>query len=95
LTKIHESWHRGFVSDLLSSQQLPEKGEFTVIVGEHAQSVVGEGAASMELVAREFGELTNCSGLTRGAAVSALAKKYRLPKRQVYSLIEQGKKSIE
>jgi 16S rRNA (cytidine1402-2'-O)-methyltransferase len=95
LTKIHESWHRGFVSHLLSEQQLPAKGEFTVVVGERIQSAAEEPAAGMDLIVKEFGELTNSSGLSRRDAISELAKKHRLPKRQVYSLIELGKKSIE
>jgi 16S rRNA (cytidine1402-2'-O)-methyltransferase len=95
LTKIHESWHRGLVADLLSAGQLPEKGEFTIVVGERVQSPVDEERPTGESIAIEFGKLTNLSGLTRKDAISELAKKHGLPKRQVYSLIEQCKKSVE
>jgi len=95
LTKIHESWHRGFVSHLLESQELPQKGEFTVIVSERVRRATEEKAANTDAIVEEFGELTNSSGLTRKDAISMLAEKHGVPKRQVYSLIEASKKSVE
>ena len=33
LTKLHESWHRGLARELLADPLLPEKGEFTLVIG--------------------------------------------------------------
>jgi 16S rRNA (cytidine1402-2'-O)-methyltransferase len=99
LTKLHESWHRGFVSELLGSKALPEKGEFTIVVGaESSESRADQGAAAsptVETISAEFGELTKIVGLDRREALAELARRHRLPKRAIYSLVEQGKKSVE
>ncbi len=95
LTKVHESWHRGFVSELLVGQDLPEKGEFTIVVGEELQE--SEAPATVnppvpEAVCAEFGELTKNKALDRREALTELARRHKLPKRAIYSLIERGKK---
>lgn len=98
LTKVHESWHRGFVSELLARQELPEKGEFTIVVGEELNG--NEASKPLdppapETVCAEFGELTKTLALDRREALSELARRHQLPKRAIYSLIERGKKLAE
>jgi 16S rRNA (cytidine1402-2'-O)-methyltransferase len=98
LTKVHESWHRGFASEVLSKQSLPEKGEFTVVVAEETRPVeVLKERSILEPVAltAEFGELTKQVGLDRREALNELARRHQLPKRTIYSLIERGKKLAE
>jgi 16S rRNA (cytidine1402-2'-O)-methyltransferase len=96
LTKLHESWHRGSVSELLGSKALPEKGEFTIVVGAESRADQGEAASpTVETISAEFGELTKIVGLDRREALAELARRHRLPKRAIYSLVEQGKKSVE
>ena len=95
LTKVHESWHRGFVSEVLANKELLEKGEFTVVVGAAARPEVGQNSGTLldpETVSAEFGELTKTVGLERRAALAELARKHQLPKRAIYSLIERAKK---
>jgi 16S rRNA (cytidine1402-2'-O)-methyltransferase len=97
LTKLHESWHRGFVSDLLTTQSLPQKGEFTVVV---APSRNADGPAypiteSLSRIASEFGELTKNGELTRREAIAQLAQRHQLSKRTVYALVEKAKQSVK
>jgi 16S rRNA (cytidine1402-2'-O)-methyltransferase len=98
LTKVHQSWHRGFVSEMIENKGLPEKGEFTVVVGDKARTAEPQKAAlPPEPVAltSEFGELTNIHGMGRREALAELAKRHELPKRAIYALIERAKKLAE
>jgi 16S rRNA (cytidine1402-2'-O)-methyltransferase len=99
LTKLHESWHRGYVSELLGDKELPEKGEFTVVVGNQSRAddkkVEGNSIPPVEAIYQEFGDLTKTVGLDRREALTELARRHHLPKRSVYSLIERGKKLVE
>ena len=96
LTKLHESWHRGYVSELLG--ELPEKGEFTVVVGDESRAddekAEANSTPSVEAICLEFGDLTKTVGLDRREALTELARRHHLPKRSIYSLIERGKKLV-
>jgi 16S rRNA (cytidine1402-2'-O)-methyltransferase len=96
LTKLHESWHRGFVSEVLLSDALPERGEFTIVVGElvnEATSNEVQESPTPEAIAVEFGELTKTLNSDRRSALLELARRHQLSRKAVYSLIERGKKS--
>ena len=80
------------------TKTLPEKGEFTIVVGAEIRELTGvsdvESASRPSRRSRvEFGELTENIGLDRREAFAELARRHRLPKRAIYSLIERGKKS--
>jgi 16S rRNA (cytidine1402-2'-O)-methyltransferase len=97
LTKVHESWHRGPVSRVLAEPELPDRGEFTVVVGPdsdlgvHTTPVVPDTAQ----IGHEFGRLTKSGQRNRKEAIAELALRYNLPKRQVYALVEASKDSGE
>ena len=95
LTKLHESWHRGSISQLAEAEALPSKGEFTVVLGP-AASAPGAMSRGEALTAdrawSEFGQLTESDGLSRRAAIAELARRYSLPQREVYALVEQAKR---
>jgi 16S rRNA (cytidine1402-2'-O)-methyltransferase len=95
LTKLHESWHRGLAKELLADATLPEKGEFTLVVGPGTAESEPLQPPDREMVWYEFGRLTNNGGRSRKEAIAALADKYRLPKRQIYAFIEASKDSGE
>jgi 16S rRNA (cytidine1402-2'-O)-methyltransferase len=98
LTKLHESWHRGFVSQVIADQELPDKGEFTIVVGEEERKLDGQqrvDSLDPRDVASEFGELTKTNGFDRREALAELARRHQLPKRSVYALIERAKKLAE
>jgi len=95
LTKIHESWHRGVVSSVLAHPDLPDKGEFTVVVGPGTAALAEPQPPDSSEIGHEFGRLTKNGGRTRKEAIAELAGRYSLPKRQVYALVEASKDSGE
>jgi 16S rRNA (cytidine1402-2'-O)-methyltransferase len=95
LTKVHESWHRGLARELLADPLLPEKGEFTLVIGPSSGEVHVAVTPDSETVWHEFGRLTKTDGRNRKQAIAELALKYRLPKRQIYALVEAAKDSGE
>lgn len=92
LTKIHEEFVRGPISTLIDRLEAP-RGEFTIVVdiGQTTDFTVSQPPGPDE-IAREFGEMTESSGLTRRAIVTAIAKRRRLSAREVYGAIEESKK---
>jgi 16S rRNA (cytidine1402-2'-O)-methyltransferase len=97
LTKVHESWHRGPASELLDAQDLPQKGEFTLVIGPATavDSALQPELPDTDAIGYEFGRLTKNDGRTRKEAIAELAGKYRLRKRQVYAMVEASKDSGE
>jgi len=71
------------------------RGEFTVAlhIGQLTalSKVVVE--ASPADVATEFGHITETGTMTRRQAISFLARKYGLPSREVFAMLEQAKQS--
>jgi 16S rRNA (cytidine1402-2'-O)-methyltransferase len=92
LTKLHESWHRGTISQVLSSETLPEKGEFTIVIGPADKGRPGHKAPTADHMGSEFGQLTGHGSLSRRDAIAELARRHALPKRTVYALVEEAKK---
>lgn len=98
LTKVHESWHRGPVAALATDPMLPEKGEFTVVVGpatEDSQTATDTKPATPEEIGAQFGRMTNSGRFTRREVIAELARTHRLSKKQIYALVEAGKSSGE
>jgi 16S rRNA (cytidine1402-2'-O)-methyltransferase len=95
LTKIHEELVRGPISGVLEALSEP-RGEYTVVadVG-HLTDTVGPMAPADRDVDAEFCELTNVGRRTRRAAISELAKRYRMPAREVYAAIERARSSVK
>ena len=95
LTKVHEEWVRGQISDVLTKITSP-LGEFTVVavIGRMTKNIPAQPPDAAE-VFREFGLMTNNSGLSRRAAVTALATQHGIRPNVVYQLIERAKKSVE
>lgn len=94
LTKMHEKWVRGPISEVAQQFSDP-KGEFTVIlsVGLTTDDVPSTTPSIAEL-GIEFGDLTNNDSITRRKAVTLLARKYGLTPNIVYEMIEVFKKSV-
>jgi 16S rRNA (cytidine1402-2'-O)-methyltransferase len=94
LTKRHEEFIRGRIVDVLGFLAEP-RGEFTVVVGPaEAPKSTGE-AASDEVVVNDFCRLTESVPGTRRAHMATVAKKHGLTTREVYSLVERAKKSVD
>lgn len=93
LTKIHEEFLSGTAASLLDYSVEQPKGEYVIVVGPepvHEDSTV-DGPPEPATVFAEFCYLTDKTGLSRRDAVSALARRFALPSRSIYALIEQGK----
>jgi 16S rRNA (cytidine1402-2'-O)-methyltransferase len=84
LTKIHESVVRGWLNEL-RIDELPERGEFTVVASDLKHEEPTErSAVGLSDVWREFGELTENGGLSRRDAVLALAERHQVPRQEIY-----------
>jgi hypothetical protein len=83
------------VSQLLAEPSLPEKGEFTVVIGPGSGEIAAPVTPDSQTMWHEFGRLTKNDGRTRKEAIAELAVKYRLPKRDVYAMVEDAKESGE
>lgn len=86
LTKIHEEFLRGTPAEILAAleQRNAIKGEITLVIGPSEQpDQTGDPLAEIERLQRQ--------GVDRMEAIKAVAKQFRLPKRQVYKLsMERG-----
>jgi 16S rRNA (cytidine1402-2'-O)-methyltransferase len=82
LTKIHEELVRGPISMVLKALREP-LGEYTVVIDVGQLTDLGRPDVPCDSdTYAEFCELTKSKGFTRRSAVSALAKRYRMPARE-------------
>ena len=95
LTKAHEQLVIGPITKVLASG-FPARGEFTVVVdiGHSTQCDVRE-PASDTILAAEFGELTDSSGVTRREAISRVARRHGCTPNAVYAAVERVRKLAE
>lgn len=94
LTKAHEELVIGPISTASERFATP-RGEFTVVVAPD----VGSGSQPAPrpddaVLASEFGELTNNIGLGRREALKQLSRKYGVPSKELYALVERHKNSV-
>lgn len=98
LTKMHESWHRGRLPALAEMEALPERGEFTILVFNQTtaggRTTAPPPPADTPVLYEEFCRLTNIDGLGRRDAMVHLARRYALPRREVYAAVERHKKLV-
>jgi len=91
LTKIHEELVIGPINefkDLFMENRI--KGEITLVIEGQSTRKVEKNHIKAANVLDEFGHLTE-SGLSRRAAIRALATRYRCSSREIYRRIETGK----
>ncbi len=92
LTKTHEQLKVGHITDIMA-QDLPERGEFTVVISGNQPNLTPSNPLSPAAAAAAFGRLTENGGLPRRAALKALARQFNIPARAVFELLEQAKPS--
>lgn len=90
MTKLHEEVLHGSAESLLARLEEP-RGEMTVLIAPPESDPVPAAAPTDESIGRAFAELVAGSGTGRRAAVSALAKRYGMPSKAIYSAIEREK----
>jgi 16S rRNA (cytidine1402-2'-O)-methyltransferase len=95
LTKLHEEFLRGTVSDALGRLTSP-RGEFTlVLAGADASPAEQEPLPDAASLLREFGQLIEMVRLSRRDAVNSLANRYGVSSKELYKAIESAKASVE
>lgn len=89
LTKVHEEFLRGAASEVLEQLRTtePVKGEITLLIGRRTSEI-----APAQPVAERVFELVS-EGLSRMDAIKQTARENRLPKREVYRLVEEKTKT--
>lgn len=91
LTKVHQEFMRGTASQLVDRVKANTKGEFTIVVGPMTNNALPAVPPNDDTLVSEFGLLTELGHLSRREAVSATAKRFGLPARDVYAAIERAK----
>ena len=97
LTKLHESWHRGWLSDLTQEgalAALPIRGEFVVLVSDQ-ERVPNQlvPPPSDEDVAALFAEVSRDPDVSRREALNRVAAAFSLSNKAVYAIVERSKVS--
>ncbi len=92
LTKAHEEWVRGPISQVVSQLKVT-KGEFAVAINlvDQQNTACAAGVGPIDWL-REIGELTINGGVTRRQAINVLAKRTGIPPNEVYAAVERAKK---
>lgn len=99
LTKLHESWHRGWLRDLTTSEALaalPGRGEFVVLVSDQKRAPASEPLpipAQDDEVAALFAEMSQVPGVNRREALNRVAAAFALSNKAVYAIVERLKVS--
>src|SRR5207249_9387905 len=98
LTKVHQEVLRGTSSEIMAKLKQP-RGEFTIVLGPTI-NMFESGVCSLEPIsatdlAHEFLQLTESGAVSRREAITQLSKRHRRSAREVYSLIEGAKNSVE
>jgi 16S rRNA (cytidine1402-2'-O)-methyltransferase len=92
LTKAHQEFVRGIASEVGQAISRP-RGEFTIVVGPAIKPHIdNEISPSDEQVAHDFWQITNAGVVSRRAAVTQVAKKYKRSPKEIYSAVERIRK---
>jgi 16S rRNA (cytidine1402-2'-O)-methyltransferase len=92
LTKLHEEYHRGLISEVLESA-CEWRGELTVVVAPRPVARDPRAGESVvpAMIWEEFRHLTEIEGVARREAIRRLARRHEVTARAVYSAIEQAR----
>ena len=94
LTKVHEELVVRPITEHLHGE-FEERGEFTLIVEGQTKADEPTVSPEVDVVASDFGLLTNSGGFNRREAIRSLALRYGISTREVFALLEQAKSSAE
>jgi 16S rRNA (cytidine1402-2'-O)-methyltransferase len=96
LTKVHESWRRGRLSDVSASADVPARGECVVLVYDQDKRTLEDGEEPAEdRVLDLYRRLSDTPGLTRKGVIQQVAAALSVPSKRVYAIVERAKVSIE
>jgi 16S rRNA (cytidine1402-2'-O)-methyltransferase len=91
VTKLHETFVRGWVSEVVADQQL-DRGELTVLLTSLTRPPVAEPTPppSAFQIAEEVGRMTKDKSLSKRDAVQAVATRLGLPAQDVYRALKDA-----
>ncbi|HYJ11257.1 MAG TPA: 16S rRNA (cytidine(1402)-2'-O)-methyltransferase, partial [Polyangiaceae bacterium] len=92
LTKLHETIV-STTADRATELQIPEKGEFTLVLAPHARDGSAAPIVSDADLRSSFEQMTNSGDLSRRRALVATANKFGLSPNDVYARLERSKSS--
>ena len=93
LTKVHEELVRGPIMEMAEAVG-SGRGEFTVVLFIDPMTEIAPVATpTLQMIADEFGVMTNITTVTRRKAINSLARKHGLAPNVVYEMLEAAKKS--
>lgn len=91
MTKVHEEFVKGPISEVLKSLSSKVKGEITVVIQPRILSSKKKSPPTTEQIWKEFRHLTEQLGLGKRASISRIAKSYDMKSRDIYSAIVRAK----
>jgi 16S rRNA (cytidine1402-2'-O)-methyltransferase len=94
LTKIYEQIFRS-TTKLAPTLDIPERGEFTIIIGPPPQTGQASQPAEDKDIVEFFGQLTQSRTVPRRAALNETARKFGLSTKQIYALVERIKRPAQ
>jgi 16S rRNA (cytidine1402-2'-O)-methyltransferase len=95
LTKLHESWQRGRLSELTGHSAPPERGEFVILVSAQKCALPDAATPADEDVSACYRKLAADAGdLSRREIVKEVARKFAIPPKAVYAIVEKTKSSV-
>ena len=98
LTKVHESWLRGPLSNLVGATDtsLPERGEFVILVSAQILPGIEAATPSDKDVSAMYQKLSADPGvLSRRDIVRRVANTFAIAPKSVYEIIERTKSSVK
>jgi 16S rRNA (cytidine1402-2'-O)-methyltransferase len=90
LTKAHQEFIRGTAQELSKAFERP-RGEYTVVIGPAPAALESTNPPDDRIIVDEFCYSTEVSGNQRREAINAIARRYKMPARSVYRIIEKAK----
>jgi 16S rRNA (cytidine1402-2'-O)-methyltransferase len=94
LTKLHESWHRGWLLEMTQADALaalPTRGEFVVLVSDQKSAAPAEPLAPPDEseIAAMFEQISQEPDVSRRDALNRVAASFSLSNKAVYSIVER------
>ena len=94
LTKVHQEFLRGSAKEVSRRLDKP-RGEVTIVVGPADMATADTVLVGDDQMAAEFWYMTEHSKASRRQIISILSKRFGRSAKEVYSVIERAKKSVE
>lgn len=96
LTKLHEEVRRGTVAELARYyEEVPPRGEVTVVLGPLAAAPAGESDAVDEAAIRALGAAILAEGASPSRAAREVARRLGVPRNRAYELLQSLAGAVE